>query len=87
MPPVQTALDLYHMLSESDTNLRQPIGLESQLLQNSLGSEVGQSMLQLLQVWHQPLPYCPDTKFPSVIFQHKLATGSLTASFNTPFFG
>ncbi len=50
MPPVQTALELYHILSESDTNLRQPIGLESQLLQNSLGSEVGQSMLQLLQV-------------------------------------
>ena len=50
MPPVQTALDLYHILSESDTNLRQPVGLESQLLQHSLGSEVGQSMLQLLQV-------------------------------------
>ncbi|KAL0024765.1 hypothetical protein WJX79_003822 [Trebouxia sp. C0005] len=49
MPPVQTALDLYHILSESDTNLRQPVGLESQLLQHSLGSEVGQSMLQLLQ--------------------------------------
>lgn len=50
VPPVQTALDLYHMLGESDTNLRQPIGLEFQLLQNSLGSEVGKSMLQLLQV-------------------------------------
>lgn len=50
MPPVQTALDLYHILSESGTNLRQPVGLETQLLKNSLGSEVGQSMLQLLQV-------------------------------------
>ena len=49
-PPVQIALELYNMLSESDTNLRQPIGLETQLLKNSLGSEVGQSMLQLLQV-------------------------------------
>ena len=50
MPPVQTALDLYHILSESDTNLRQPVALENQLLQTSMGSEVGQSMLQLLQV-------------------------------------
>ncbi len=47
---MQIALELYNMLSESDTNLRQPIGLETQLLKNSLGSEVGQSMLQLLQV-------------------------------------
>ena len=50
MPPVQTALELYHILSDSDTNLRQPVGLEDQLLQTSMSSEVGQSMLQLLQV-------------------------------------
>ena len=50
LPPVQIALDLYNILSESDTNLRQPVGLENQLLENSLGSEVGRSMLQLLQV-------------------------------------
>ena len=50
MPPVQTALNLYHILCESDTNLRQPVALEDQLLQTSMGSEVGQSMLQLLQV-------------------------------------
>ena len=50
-PPVQDALDLYHILSESDTDLRQPVGLEKQLLQdNSLDADVGQSMLQLLQV-------------------------------------
>ena len=50
VPPVQVALELYNILSESDTNLRQPVGLENQLMKNSLGSEVGQSMLQLLQV-------------------------------------
>ena len=50
-PPVQAALDLYHILSESDTDLRQPVGLEKQLLQGqSLDEDVGQSMLQLLQV-------------------------------------
>ena len=39
------------MLSESDTNLRQPIELENQLLKHmTMDSEVGQSMLQLLQV-------------------------------------
>ena len=49
-PPLQVALDLYNILSESDTNLRQPVGLENHLLKASMGSEVGQSMLQLLQV-------------------------------------
>ena len=48
---------MYHVLSESDTNLRQPIELENQLLKHmTMDSEVGQSMLQLLQVrnsiWH-----------------------------------
>ena len=50
VPPVEIALELYSILSESDTNLRQPVGLENQLMKNSLGSEVGQSILQLLQV-------------------------------------
>ncbi len=49
--PVQAALDLYHILSKSGTDLRQPIGLKKQLLQEySLDADVGQSMLQLLQV-------------------------------------
>lgn len=51
--PVSTgaALDLYQILSESDTNLRQPVALEKQLLNEvDVDSEVGQSMLQLLQV-------------------------------------
>lgn len=51
-PPVQTAIQLYNVLSKSDTaSLRQPVGLEQQLLKdNELDSEVGQSMLQLLKV-------------------------------------
>ncbi|KAL3147885.1 putative 3',5'-cyclic phosphodiesterase pde-3, variant 2 [Trebouxia sp. C0010 RCD-2024] len=50
VPPVQAALDLYHILSESDTNLRQPVGLEKQLLREySLDADVGQSILQMLQ--------------------------------------
>ncbi len=52
--PVQAALDLYHILSESGADLRQPIGLKKQLLQTySLDADVGQSMLQLLQVHSQ----------------------------------
>ena len=47
---MQKALQLYHILSESNTNLRQPVGLENQLMQNDKDSEVGRSMLQLLQV-------------------------------------
>ena len=47
----EAAMELYSILSESDTNLRQPVGLESQLLQdNHMDSDVGKSMLQLLQV-------------------------------------
>ena len=50
-PAIQAAMDLYHILSESDTHLRQPVGLEEQLLQNRrMSSDVGKSMLQLLQV-------------------------------------
>ena len=45
------ALELYNILSESNIDLRQPVGLEEQLLKDDvLDSEVGQSMLQLLQV-------------------------------------
>ena len=44
-------MELYNILSESNTDLRQPVGLEEQLLKDdALDSEVGQSMLQLLQV-------------------------------------
>ena len=55
-PPVQAALDLYHLLSESGTDLRQPVGLQKQLLQEySLDADVGQSILQLLQVTSSPV--------------------------------
>lgn len=47
----QQAVDLYNILSESDTNLRQPVGMENQLLKDSaMDSDVAQSMIQLLQV-------------------------------------
>ncbi len=48
-PPLQQALELHTILSQSDTNLRQPVGLEEQLLMGRMGSDVGQSMLQMLQ--------------------------------------
>ena len=51
MPQVATALDLFNILSESGINLRQPVALEKQLLRvQRMDSEVGRSMLQLLQV-------------------------------------
>ncbi len=45
-------LDLRHILTESTTDLQQPIGLERQLLESSHSTddEVGLSMLQLLKV-------------------------------------
>lgn len=50
-PSIQEALDLHYILSQSDTDLRQPVGLEEQLMADErLGSAVGKSMLQLLQV-------------------------------------
>ena len=51
LPQVQAAMDLYHILSESDTHLRQPVALETQLLADEdMDDDVGRSMLQLLQV-------------------------------------
>ena len=50
-PSKQEALDLSAILNDANTNLHQPVGLEQQLLQHlSLDEEVGQSMVQLLQV-------------------------------------
>ena len=50
VPTVQDALDLHFILSKSDTDLRQPVGLEQQLMaDNRLDSVVGMSMLKLLQ--------------------------------------
>ena len=44
-------MELHHILSRSGTNLRQPVDLEEQLLQDRcMGSDVGESMLQMLQV-------------------------------------
>lgn len=51
-PSIQVALELCHILSESGTNLRQPVSLETQLLADQrLDSDVSKSMLQLLQVF------------------------------------
>ena len=51
MPSKQEALDLSVILHSADNKLRQPVGLEQQLLQHlSMDEEVGQSMVQLLQV-------------------------------------
>ncbi len=48
-----TALELFSLLSSSDTKLRQPVGLEMQLMQDMrMDSDVSRSMLQLLQVCH-----------------------------------
>ena len=50
-PSIQEALDMHFILSGSDTNLRQPVGLEAQLMaEASMDSLVGASMLQLLTV-------------------------------------
>lgn len=50
---VDIALELFNLLSSSDTKLRQPVGLETQLLQDDrMDSDVSKSMLQLLQVSH-----------------------------------
>lgn len=60
VPTVQDALDLHFILSKSDTDLRQPVGLKQQLMaDNRLDSVVGMSMLQLLQAG--PLIPCTAT--------------------------
>jgi hypothetical protein len=57
-PPLQQALELHTILSQSGTNLRQPVGLEEQLLMGRMGSDVGQSMLQMLQARQLQPKYC-----------------------------
>ena len=58
VPAIEEVINLYKLLSESDTHLRQPVALEQQLLKEQrMGSEVGKSMLQLLQVTSL-LPAC-----------------------------
>ena len=66
-PSVHTAVELYSVLSKSDTaSLRQPVGLEQQLLKdNEMDSEVGQSMLQLLKVKTVPAPLLLQTPIKS----------------------
>ena len=63
---MQAALELYRMLSEPGIDLRQPVSLENQLLTDNtdMDSEVGQSMLQLLQVL--PSPSSLPSLFPSL---------------------
>ncbi|KAL3158778.1 hypothetical protein ABBQ32_011505 [Trebouxia sp. C0010 RCD-2024] len=48
-PPLHQALELHSILTQSDTNLRQPVDLKEQLLMGRMGSDVGHSMLQMLQ--------------------------------------
>ncbi|KAL3135613.1 3',5'-cyclic-nucleotide phosphodiesterase pde1 [Trebouxia sp. C0009 RCD-2024] len=48
-PSLQQALELHSILTQSDTNLRQPVDLKEQLLMGRMGSDVGHSMLQMLQ--------------------------------------
>ena len=57
-PPLQQALELHSILTQSDTNLRQPVALKEQLLLGRMGSDVAQSMLQMLQVKHGRYVFC-----------------------------
>lgn len=52
VPTVDETMDVYQLLLEAGSQLRQPVALEEQLLalDNGLSSDVGKSMLQLLQV-------------------------------------
>ena len=50
IPSLQQALELHSILTQSDTNLRQPVALKEHLLRGRMGSDVAQSMLQMLQV-------------------------------------
>lgn len=65
-------MELYNILSESNTDLRQPVGLEEQLLKDeALDSEVGQSMLQLLQV--NMCPFTQLGKHQQIVACHQQA--------------
>lgn len=60
VPAVDAILELYQLLLEAGSQLRQPVALEEQLLKhNGLSSDVGKSMLQLLQVLYQSLQMKP----------------------------
>ena len=74
-------MDLYHILSESDTHLRNPVALETQLLADEgMDNEVGKSMLQLLQVCLSlVLPFL-SLSFPCLAFPY-IAFSCLAAPF------
>ena len=55
MPSNDETVALFHLLSQANVDLRQPISLEEQLMDDSeMEAEVGLAMVQLLKVRFQP---------------------------------
>ncbi|DBA66901.1 TPA: hypothetical protein ACH3X2_002024 [Trebouxia sp. C0005] len=91
-PPLQQALELHTILSQSDTNLRQPVGLEEQLLMGRMGSDVGQSMLQMLQgnptkpQIRRPTIETDELPAPWSSYAHATAEAAALTAFEVPTF-
>ncbi|DBB01895.1 TPA: hypothetical protein ACH3X1_000492 [Trebouxia sp. C0004] len=92
VPPLQQALELHTLLSQSDTNLRQPVGLEEQLLMGRMGSDVGQSMLQMLQgnptkpQIHRSTIETDELPAPWSPYAHATAEAAALTAFEVPTF-
>ena len=58
VPSNDETVALFHLLSQANVDLRQPVSLEEQLMEDSdMEAEVGLAMVQLLKV-SCPLHYC-----------------------------
>ena len=51
MPDNEETVQLFHLLSQANVDLRQPVSLEEQLMEDSdIDADVGAAMVQLLKV-------------------------------------
>lgn len=51
LPPMQSTLDLFNIMTQAGNNLQEPVQLERQLMEDTeMEQEVGLAMVQLLKV-------------------------------------
>lgn len=62
-PDNEETVALFHLLSQANVDLRQPVSLEQQLMEdNDMDADVGLAMVQLLKVTRLAVPMCTHHK-------------------------
>lgn len=80
-PDNEETVALFHLLSQANVDLRQPVSLEQQLMEdNDMDADVGLAMVQLLKVTCLAVPMCTHHKLGgSPEFDPRGLTGSTLA--------